>query len=235
MQRLYPLGHNPPPVAPSRLPSSERRPRVRRSPARPRAAGILRGGKDLSRLHRRPLVAAGLTAITLLGVPAAASAVSPRLRHPSRQAAPAKPYFDSRESARKATPRSAATLGGRTAAQRSAVRSLRSRLGTQGVVAIDPVTGTARSVQKLNGTLTGPTSGDPSAIATRWIRANATAIGLGPAAVSSLTLARTVTSHGITSLRYRQSINGIPDFDNGLRVNIDRQGRILNVTGAPLN
>jgi extracellular elastinolytic metalloproteinase len=186
-------------------------------------------------LHPRPVVAAGLTAVTLLALPAAASAVSPKVRQLGRQPAPAKPYFDSRVAARHAAAPSAAKFSGRSAAQRSAVRSLKSRLGTQGVVSIDPLTGTVRAVQKLDGTLTAASSDSRSAIAMRFIRANATALGLSSSAVSSLQLARNVSSHGIANLRYRQSVNGIPDFDNGLRVNIDRQGRILNVTGAPLN
>ena len=136
----------------------------------------------MSRLHPRSLVAAGLTVATLLVVPAAASAVSPRARALNRQAAPAKPYFDSRLPARRAASRSTAATTGRTAAQRTAVRSLKARLGTQAVVPIDPLTGTARRVQKFDGTLTAPASGDRSAIAMRWIRANATALGLSAAA-----------------------------------------------------
>jgi hypothetical protein len=186
-------------------------------------------------LHPLSRVAAGLTVTALLVVPAAASAVSPRARTLNRQAAPAKPYFDSRVTARRAASRSTAATVGRTAAQRSAVRSLKAQLGAQGVVSLDPLTGTARAVQKLNGTLTGPASGSRSSIAMRWIRANATALGLSSTAVNSLELTRNVSSHGIAHLRYRQSINGVPDFDNGLRVNIDARGRILNVTGAPLN
>ena len=138
----------------------------------------------MSKLYPRSLVAAALTVATLLVVPAAASAVGPRVRALNRQADPAKPYFDSRVPARRAASRSKAATTGRTAAQRTAVRSLKAQLGAQGVVSIDPLTGTARSVQKLDGTLTGPASGDRSAIAMRWIRANTAALGLSSAAVT---------------------------------------------------
>ena len=69
------------------------------------------------------------------------------------------------------------------------------------------------------------------------MRDNRAALGLTAADVDALTLAdRTLTpGTGITHLRYRQAYGGIPAFDNGLRVNLDRGGRILNVTGSPLS
>ena len=57
-----------------------------------------------------------------------------------------------------------------------------------------------------------------------------------PTSARSTLADRTVdTGSGITHLRYRQSYRGIPTFDSGLRVNLDRGGRILNVTGAPVS
>ncbi len=71
----------------------------------------------------------------------------------------------------------------------------------------------------------------------RWVQANRTALGLTAADVGAMTLSdRTVDKgSGFTYLRYRQSYRGIPTFDGGLRVNLDRGGRILNVTGAPVS
>src|SRR4051812_48336741 len=128
------------------------------------------------RMGLRRSITAALVVATGLTVPATASAVSRLAREPQRATDAAKPYFDSRASARRAAPKLAAS--GRTASQRSAVRALRDRLGAQGAIAIDPLTGTARSVQRLDGTLTGPASGDKAAVAMRWVRANRTALGL---------------------------------------------------------
>ena len=92
-------------------------------------------------------------------------------------------------------------------------------------------------MQRLDGALTGPAGGDRSAVALEWVRDNRAALGLTAADIDALTLAdRTLTpGTGITHLRYRQAYRGIPAFDNDLRVNLDRGGRILNVTGAPVS
>src|SRR3954464_1523393 len=155
----------------------------------------------------------------LLAMPAGASAVG-RAQHARVPVAKeaAKPYFDSRVRARRAAARAGA-VGSRT--ERSARSALRGRLGNQAVVQVDALTGTARAVQKLNGTLTGPRAGDRTAVAMDWIRANRAALGLTAADVSALALdSRDVDrGSGFAYLRYRQALRGIPTFDNGLRVN----------------
>ena len=84
--------------------------------------------------------------------------------------------------------------------------------------------------------MTGAAAGDRATVAMRWIDGNRTALGLSAADVSTLTLSDRAVDKGsgFTFLRYRQSFRGIPAFDGGLRVNLDRGGRILNVTGAPI-
>ena len=74
-------------------------------------------------------------------------------------------------------------------------------------------------------------------MAIEWARANRAALGLTAADVDALRLDYRQMTHstGITHLRYRQAYRGIPAFDNGLRVNLDRAGRILNVTGSPVS
>jgi extracellular elastinolytic metalloproteinase len=135
-----------------------------------------------------------------------------------------RPFFDSREgAAAAATPRSAR---GRAA--------LRSRLGRSGVLKIDPLTNTPRSLMKLDGALTAPAAGSRDAIARSYLRGNAPALGLSAADVDALTLAeREAAPGGLTLLRYRQAYKGIPAFDNGVRVAIDRGGRVLSVNGSP--
>ena len=172
--------------------------------------------------RRRAVATAVLTIGAMLTAPTAVSAVGP---------APgaAKPYFDSRVGDSRS--------GEVSAGERSARAELRSRLGAQAVVQVDPLSGTARTVQRLDGALTRPAAGDRSAVAMDWVRANRTALGLTDADLDGLALSdRTVgAATGITHLRYRQSFRGIPAFDNDLRVNLDRGGRILGVTGSPVS
>jgi extracellular elastinolytic metalloproteinase len=170
-----------------------------------------------------------LVIFALASLPAGAAAVGPAARDRVGAAA-AKPFFDSRVGASRA-----AAVG--STAERSARRELRQDLGRQASIQVDPLTETARSVQRLNGTLTGPAAGDRADVAMRWVKENRTALGLTAADVSTLTLSdRSVDKgSGFAFLRYRQYFRGIPTFDGGLHVNLDRGGRILNVTGAPLS
>jgi extracellular elastinolytic metalloproteinase len=190
---------------------------------------MMNGARASAGRRRVLCIAVALTA-ALASVPATASAVSRALRERAGAGA-AKPFYDSRVGA-------AARAGAvGTSAERSARRELRQDLGRQASIQVDPLTETARTVQKLNGTLTGPATGERADVAMRWVRANRTALGLTAADVSTLTLSdRSVDKgSGFTFLRYRQSFRGIPTFDGGLRVNLDRGGRILNVTGAPIS
>ena len=99
---------------------------------------------------------------------------------------------------------------------------------------IDPLTNTPRSLMKLKGALTAPAAGSRDAIARSYLRGNASALGLSAADVDSLTLAeRENAPGGLTLLRYRQAYKGIPTFDNGVRVAIDRGGRVLSLNGSP--
>ena len=55
-----------------------------------------------------------------------------------------------------------------------------------------------------------------------------------PRTSTALTLAeRENAPGGLTLLRYRQAYQGIPAFDNGVRVAIDRGGRVLSLNGSP--
>lgn len=124
-----------------------------------------------------------------------------------------------------------------TATERSARAQLRSRLGREADIQIDPLTGTAHSIQRLDGALTAPAAGDRADVAMRWLKTNHSALGLTSGDVGALTLSdRTLNRYsGVTHLRYRQSYDGIPAYDGGVRVNLDRGGRILNVTGTPMS
>jgi extracellular elastinolytic metalloproteinase len=124
----------------------------------------------------------------------------------------------------------AATL---TANPTPALRALESSLGGHGVVAIDGLTGTPRFVGRLDGFLTGP-SRDPGAkVALDYVRANAAVFQVD---VSTLELAREyVSEDGTRHLWWRQVVNGIPVFGNGLKANVTANGELINVSGAPLS
>jgi extracellular elastinolytic metalloproteinase len=183
--------------------------------------------------RRRAIGIAIVVMSAVAALPAGASAVGRQVRAQHAGQDAAKPYYDSRVGARRAAARAGA-IG--SAAERSARSRLRRSLGTQGAIQVDALTGTARSVQRFDGALTGPAGGDRAAVAMRWVESNRAALGLSAADLDSLRLSdRSVDQgSGFTFLRYRQYFRGIPTFDGGLRVNLDRGGRILNVTGAPV-
>jgi extracellular elastinolytic metalloproteinase len=137
---------------------------------------------------------------------------------------PARPAVDARAAAAPAPPPS------------ERERAARRRLRRSAVLSVDARTGTVRSVQGRDGPLTEVAAGDRSAVALGWVREQRAALGLSAGDVESLELAeRSVTpATRITHLRYRQSDRGIPAFDGGLRVSLDRGGRILSVAGSPL-
>src|SRR5215213_6477095 len=74
-----------------------------------------------------------------------------------------KPDFDSREHRpiRAAAPESAGAIRARD--------RLSARLGRQGVVDVDPRTGTPRFVGRLDGFLTGPSATDPAEIVLAYV------------------------------------------------------------------
>ena len=179
--------------------------------------------------HRRlALTVAGLAlSATAATVPATAGAVSIKGR-PGATAAAAKPYFDSRTSARRATPRT-------SAAARSARGALRARLGRQAVIDVDALTGTARTIQRLDGALSGTSAGDRTTVALNWLRANRAAVGLDLATIDKLAAPRRVDgAKGLAVLHFRQADRGVPAFDNEVRVVLDRYNRVLAVGGSPL-
>ena len=148
----------------------------------------------------------------------------------------AKPYFDSRTGERSKAARAGTTVAAaRPSAATSRARSaLKRGLGRQGVLSIDPLSGTPRQLLRTDGALSGPRGGERADIAQDFVRANRTALGLDAADLDGLDLQRRATTpDGLTVVHFRQLHRGIPAFDNDLRVAIDRAGRVLSVAGAP--
>ncbi len=161
--------------------------------------------------------AAAAVALALLAAPAAAPAAGPGPR----------PYFDIREG-RAATP--AAPRAGAASAR----AALRRSLGAQAVVDVDPLTATPRVVARLDGALTGPSAtSDRVGLAERYVRSHLAALGLTTDDLGSLGVPERIAGGGVEQVRWRQTYGGIPAFDNDLRVNLARDGRVLSVLGSP--
>jgi hypothetical protein len=181
---------------------------------------------------RRRASAAGLAlAVALVLAPATATAVAPQSA--AAHGGP-KPFLDVRD---RAVDRARAPGATRPRALPAADRAARDRLvrglGEQAVLEPDPVTATPRVLGRLDGTLTGPRAGDAADIALAYVRANARALGLAAADLAGLELADRRTVGGVTHLRWRQVHRGIPAYDNEVRVNLDGDGRVVNVLGTP--
>ncbi|HEU5267131.1 MAG TPA: M36 family metallopeptidase, partial [Jatrophihabitans sp.] len=117
----------------------------------------------------------------------------------------------------------------------SAVRSLHSSLGTQSVVDIDKTTLTPRFVGRLNGYLTGRSAASPARIAMNYVAAHPGVFRLTAADLARFRLARDyVDIDGVSHLSWVQTVNGVPLFDNGLKANVAKDGRLINVQGSPV-
>jgi hypothetical protein len=173
---------------------------------------------------RMILAGAALAAIAIVGSPIATAG--------AQSAPPARdelPFYDLRST--EAPVAAAAPVG-----VRSARVELRSVLGDGARFDVDPVTGTARSIERLGGTLTRPAAGDRREIAEAWIRGHLDAIGLTADDLGTLaTPERTVAPGGVLYLRWSQNAHGIPLFEGELRAIVTADGRVLSVGGAPVS
>jgi hypothetical protein len=113
--------------------------------------------------------------------------------------------------------------------------ALRSSLGLQGVVDLDPLTGTPRVVTRLDGFLTGPAEQDAVDVVLDYVRAHEDVFGLDEDDLGGLRLVRDETdAFGVRHLLWAQEAAGIPAFENDLRASVTSDGRIVNVLGSPL-
>ena len=178
----------------------------------------------------RPAVALVLSALLFPAATASAARTAPV------GVAAAKPYFDSRAADRSRAARAGTTVAAaRPSARTRATRSALERsLGREGVLTIDPLSGTPRQLLRTDGALSGPRGGARADIARDFVRANRSALGIDAADLDGLDADRRATTpDGLTVVHFRQLYRGIPAFDNDLRVAIDRAGRVLSVAGAP--
>jgi hypothetical protein len=180
---------------------------------------------------RRALAATGLF-VALAAMPGVALAKD----EPAREAKRDKlAFFDSRQ-----TPAAKLVLRGKAKqlaeSPKAATEELRDSLGSEGIVSIDPLTSTPRLVGKLDGFLTGSSGKSAQDVALDYARANAAALNLAAGDLANLTLARDYVSiDGTHHLFFQQRVNGVPVFGNGLKANVTKDGRLINMLGSPVS
>ena len=183
---------------------------------------------------RRVLTVIGIAG-AVLAFPIAASARGQQGKHEGHGNKRDKlAFFDSRQ-----TPAAQVKLHGREARLASspngAADNLHDSLGSEGIVAIDPLTSTPRMVGRLDDFLTGPSSASPSSIALGYVSQNAGVFGLSQGSMAGFELVRDyVDIDGTHHLFYVQKVNGVPVFGNGLKANVTADGRLINVLGSPV-
>ncbi|WP_250030465.1 M36 family metallopeptidase [Paractinoplanes maris] len=146
--------------------------------------------------------------------------------------------YDSRQNlaaAAAAAPTAALSRAAVPAPAAAAVNTLRDSLGVQGIVDINNATGTPRRVAKLDGFLTGPSKQKPTKIALDYVKAHPEVFGLDAADLASLVLRQDyVDIEGTHHLSWVQVADGVPVFGNGLKAHVTKDGRLVQVDGAPL-
>jgi extracellular elastinolytic metalloproteinase len=138
---------------------------------------------------------------------------------------------------RAATTGQRAGLGARAAlaTDAPAMATLRSRLGSQAVLDVDPMTGTPRQVARLDGFLTGRSTASAAGVALGYVRANPGVFRLSAADLSGLRPARDyVDLTGTHHLSWLQTAGGLELAGNGLKANVAKDGRLISVLGSPV-
>ncbi|GIG62391.1 hypothetical protein Lfu02_67630 [Longispora fulva] len=121
------------------------------------------------------------------------------------------------------------------AAPRPGLRALKAELGVQGTVDLDPLTGTPRTVSKLDGFLAGPSKGNPAQIAINYVREHADAFGLKNADIEGLVLRQEyIDVVGSHHLSFVQKVNGVTVFNNGLKAHVAKDGSLISIDGSPV-
>jgi hypothetical protein len=114
----------------------------------------------------------------------------------------------------------------------AAVTRMRAALGQQGIVDVDPLTGTPRQVARLDGFLTGPSRKPAVRVARDYLKAHADLFGVDPA---TLKLRRDyVDVAGSHHLSFLQRVGPVPVFGNGIRADVARNGALIQMTGSPV-
>jgi subtilisin-like proprotein convertase family protein len=118
---------------------------------------------------------------------------------------------------------------------RAARADLADDLGPLGEVRVDRKSGAVAYVGRSDGLLTAPSAHSPQEIVLDYVRAHDEVFGLDQRDIGNLKLlARSVSPDGIVHLRFNQVLDGILSFDSGIDGHVTADGRLINVSGAPV-
>ena len=99
----------------------------------------------------------------------------------------------------------------------------------------DRVTGTRRLVARRRGFLTGRSGAGAGSVALGYVRRHKRDFGLDGGDLAGLRQVRHYRfGRGATHLQWEQTYRGIPVFGTEVRANVDSEGRLISVGGAPL-
>jgi extracellular elastinolytic metalloproteinase len=171
-----------------------------------------------------PIVIAALL-IGLLAPAASLGTAAAKPHRIGRSTARASGSFDARRPIASETAFAVAELRARAELGRS--------LG-QGVLDLDPRTGTIRVLARLDGFLTPPSDASATRVVLDYVRLHRQALGLSLSDLKTFVLARSYEDlEGTQHLAWVQRVDGIEAFDNGLEAAVTAQGRLVMLSGSP--
>jgi hypothetical protein len=174
--------------------------------------------RSAARSWARHALATGILAVAALGFAAPGQASPGPLGE-------GLPDVDARASERAPVP----------AETRTARIDLADDLGPLGEVQVDPKSGGVAYVGRSDGLLTTPSAQPPREIVLDYVRAHEDVFGLDERDIANLELeAHSVSPDGIVHLRFNQVLDGILSFDSGIDGHVTADGRLINVSGAPV-
>lgn len=151
---------------------------------------------------------------------------------PDPSIAPA-PDFDIRGTYANATP---SPLKEVTISQKESVSGLRAAVQDLSI-RWSSFTNAPSRIYSLTGTLTEPSTASAKDIATDFLTNNLSIFNLLPEDILDIHFSRNFTTkhNGVTHLTIQQRVNGIDIFECTLKINIDSNGCVLNISGEPVN
>lgn len=121
------------------------------------------------------------------------------------------------------------------AKETTGTEKFRDSLGSQGVVSLDPNTGTPEQVSKLNGFLTAASTKKPADVVLGYVKSHPDIFKLSASDLGTLKLRKSyVDNLGTTHLSWLQVVDGIEVFGNGLQAHVTKKGQIISIQGSPV-
>jgi hypothetical protein len=119
-----------------------------------------------------------------------------------------------------------------SAARVAARAALARELGPMASIQTDPMFSTVRTVARLDGFLTGPSTAPPRRVALAFVRRHLDALGLTATDLGTLAFRRDyVDALGTHHLAWTQRVDGLDAFQAGLQAAVTVDGRLLVLNG----